>query len=128
MSVTKEESIPHQYLLYDFSYEGQRHKGRIRLSEDTPNLELLYDDHNVEITWLKHIRHGGKEMELTIVINDDAYDSDEGKVVASAWVSVYQRLDRCHHKPIDQFEPDYWAYIDECDERNSMSKETFYNH
>lgn len=50
---------------------------------------MLYDDHAIEVTWVKRIRHKGKYVELSIVVNDDAYDANEGKVVASAWVCVY---------------------------------------
>lgn len=86
---------------------------------------MMYDDHDIEITWVKRIRHKGKYMELSIVMNDDAYDANEGKVVASAWVCVYSLRDS--HHTIDQFEPDKWSYVDEADSRNSVTKETFYD-
>lgn len=47
-------------------------------------------------------------MELSIVVNDDAYDANEGKVVASAWVCVYALKDKRH--VIEQFEPEKWSY------------------
>lgn len=117
--------IPKQYLSYDFRYEGQRHKGKILLDEDTPNLYYMYDDHNLEITWVKRIRHKGKYVELNIVINDDVYDVNEGKVAASAWVCVYALTDR--RNVLEQFEPDYWSYTDEADSCNDINKSTFYN-
>lgn len=121
----EQDKIPNQYLVYDFTYEGQRHRGKVLLDEDTPNLYMMYDDHNIEITWVKRIRHKGKYIELCIVVNDDAYDANEGKVVASAWVCVYPLRDRQH--AIEQFEPEKWSYIDEADSRNSVTKETFYD-
>lgn len=122
--MSEQEKIPNQYLVYDFTYEEQRHKGKIRLDENTPNLYMMYDDHDIEITWVKRIRHEGKHIELSIVLNDDAYDANEGKVVASAWVCVYDMKDERH--VIEQFEPEEWSYIDEADSRNSVDKETFY--
>lgn len=122
--MSQQVKIPNQYLMYDFTYEGQSHKGKILLDEDTPNLYMIYDDHDIEITWVKHIRHKDKYIELSIVVNDDAYDTNEGKVVASAWVCVYALKDRLH--VIEQFEPEKWAYLDEADSRNSGTKDTFY--
>ena len=121
----EQDKIPNQYLVYDFTYEGQRHRGKVLLDEDTPNLYMMYDDHDIEITWEKRIRHKGMYIELSIVINDDAYDANEGKVVASAWVCVYDLKDDRH--VIEQFEPEKWSYIDEADSRNSVTKETFYD-
>lgn len=126
MNDVKKWQIPGQFLLYDFTFEGVRHRGRIRLDEDTPGIEMLYDDQDIEITWSKRIRHKGVYMELCIVINDDAYDPDEGKVVASAWVSIYELKDRLHRAPIAQFEPDHWSYIDECNARNNVDRDSFY--
>lgn len=123
--MSEQEKIPNQYLVYDFTYEEQRHKGKILLDEDTPNLYLMYDDHDIEITWVKSIRHKGKYIELSIVVNDDAYDVNEGKVAASAWVCVYDLKDKRH--VIEQFEPEKWSYIDEADSKNSVTKETFYD-
>lgn len=123
--MSEQEKKPNQYLVYDFTYEGQRHRGKVNLDEDTPNLYMMYDDHDIEVTWVKRIRHKGKYIELSIVLNDDAYDADEGKVVASAWVCVYSLRDK--HHTIDQFEPEKWSYIDEADSRNSVTKETFYD-
>lgn len=125
MGKVTEEAIPYCYLKYDFHYEGVRHKGKVRLDEDEPGVQMMYDDHDIEITWVKRIRHKGKYIELNIVVNDDASDPNEGKVAASAWVCVYDLSDRL--TVMDQFEPDSWEYIDECDVRNSVSKETFYD-
>lgn len=122
--MSEQGSIPNQYLLYDFTYEGQRHRDKVLLDEDKPNLYMMYDDHDIEITWVKRIRHKGNHIELNIVLNDDAYDANEGKVVASAWVCVYVLTDRKH--AIDQFEPDCWSYIDEEESSNSTCKGTFY--
>lgn len=123
--MNQQEKIPYQYFVYDFTYEGQRHKGKITLDEDTPNLFMMYDDHDIEITWVKRIRHKGKYIELSIVVNDDAYDANEGKVVASAWVCVYALNDRQH--VFEQFEPDKWAFIDEANSENDVSIVTFYD-
>ena len=123
--MTEQENNPNQYLMYDFSYEGQRHKGKITLDEDASSLYMMYDDHDIEITWVKHIRHKGKYIELSIVVNNDAYDANEGKVVASAWVCVYALKDKRH--VLEQFEPDKWSYIDETDSANNVCKETFYD-
>lgn len=122
--MSQQEKITNQYLVYDFIYEGHRHKGKILLDEDTPNLYLMYDDHDIEITWVKHIQHKGKYIELSIVVNDDAYDANEGKVVTSAWVCVYALKDKLH--VIEHFEPDKWLYIDEANSVNNVSKESFY--
>lgn len=119
-----EKEVKYQYLKYDFTYEGRRHKGKIRLVEDAPNVIMWYDDHDIEITWVKRIRHKGKYIEINIVINDDVYDANEGKVVASGWVCVYALRDRRH--VIDQFEPDCWLYIDEENESNTTCRGTFY--
>ena len=107
---------------YDFWYEGVHHKGCVDLDEDSLGVQMMYDDHDLEVTWIKRIRHKGKYIELNIVINDDAYDPDEGMVVASAWVCVYSLKDNI----IDQFEPDHWSYIDEYDDSRNVCKETFY--
>lgn len=123
--MSEQEKITNQYLVYDFAYEGQGHKGKIILDEGTPNLYMMYDDHDIEITWVKRIRHRGKHIELSIVVNDDAYDANEGKIVASAWVCVYDMKDKRH--VIEQFEPEKWSYIDEADLRNSVTKEAFYD-
>lgn len=123
--MSEQEKIPNQYLVYDFTYEGKRHRGKVLLDEETPNLYMMYDDHDIEITWVKRIRHKGKYLELSIVVNDDAYDGNEGQVVASAWVCVYALKDKQH--VIEQFEPEKWSYIDETDSRNSVTKETFYD-
>lgn len=118
------EDISQQFLLYDFTYEGKRHKGKILLNEDAPGVQMMYDDHDLEITWEKRIRHAGKEMVLNIVVKDDWNDMESlGKVVASAWVRIF---DRCHGIIIEEFEPDHWTYIDEENESNNVSKETFY--
>jgi len=118
--------IPCQYLSYDFTYEGMRHKGKILLDEDTPNLQTMYDDHDIEITWVKRIPHKGRFVELNIVICDDANMPEmEGRVVASAWVCVY----RSKRNPclLDQFEPEHWSYVDEACPANNVDKLTFYS-
>lgn len=120
-AMSQQEKIPNQYLVYDFTYEGQRHKGKVKLDEDTPNLYMMYNDHDIEITWVKRIRHKGKYIELSIVVNDDAYDANEGKVIASAWICVYEK-----DNLITSFEPDCWSYIDEINELNNTCKGTFY--
>lgn len=118
------EDIPQQFLLYDFTYEGKRHKGKILLDEDAPGVQMMYDDHDLEITWEKRIRHAGKDMVLNIVVKDDWNDMETlGKVVASAWVCISDRHDA---SIIEEFEPDHWAYIDEENESNNVSKDTFY--
>lgn len=114
-----------QCLLYDFTYENVRYKGEVVLDEDTPNLELFYDDHSIEVTWVYSIRHKGKHIELSIVINDDANAPNEvGKVVASAWVCVYSLAPQM--ELLEQFEPEEWAYVDEQDCSNNVSKDSFY--
>lgn len=113
-----------QYLSYDFLYEGKRHKGKFLLDEDSPNVVMMYDDHDLEVTWIKHIRHKGKYIEISIVVNDDWNDDNLGKVSASAWVCV------CNQKRkqiIDEFEPDFWAYIDEENPCNNTNKSIFYS-
>lgn len=112
-----------QYLLYDFTYEGRRHKGRFRLYENSQNVVMLYDDHNMEVTWIKHIKHKGKYIEINIVVNDNWNDENLGKVSASAWVCVYNKMG---NHIIDEFEPDYWAYIDEENPSNNTNKSQFY--
>lgn len=119
------DKLPGCWLHYDFWYEGVWHRNRVRLEEDcSPTVYMMYDDHDLEITWVKRIRHKGKFIELSIVIDDDAYSPNEGRVVASAWVCVYTRRD-CRHI-IAQFEPDAWSYIDECDPGNNVCKDSFY--
>lgn len=126
MGIEKNDILKRCYLKYEFWYDGVHHKGKVDLDEDTTGVEMMYDDHDMEITWIKRIRHKGKYVELSIVINDDAYDPNEGKVVASAWVCVYSLKDRLLGNIIDQFEPDHWSYIDEYDDSRSVCKETFY--
>ena len=46
-----------------------------------------------------------------------------GQVVASAWVSVYDISDRVI---INQFEPDYWSFVDEECPANNTDKNNFY--
>lgn len=120
------EKIPYQYLVYDFTYKGKRHKEKVLLEEDIPILYMLYDDHAIEVTWVKRIRHKGKYVELSIVVNDDAYDANEGKVVASAWVCVYSLRKVGRRVPLSQFEPERWSNTDEQNASNDVSKETFY--
>ena len=113
-----------QYLVYDFTYEGIRHSAKIKLEEGLNDIALLYDDHDLEITWEKRIRHRGKHMIINIVIKDDWNDmSTLGKVVASAWVCVY---DKSSKTIVNEFEPDNWSYIDEADPSNSTNKIDFY--
>lgn len=113
-----------QYLAYDFAYEGVRHKAIIRLDEGLNGARLLYHEHDLEISWVKRIRHKGKNMIVNIVINDDWNDlSTLGKVVASAWVCVYNKSN-C--KIVEEFEPDNWSYFDEENPSNSINKTEFY--
>lgn len=113
-----------QYQVYDFTYEGLRHRAKIKLEEGLNGIALLYDDHDLEIIWEKRIRHRGKHMIINIVIKDDWNDmSTLGKVVASAWVCVY---DKSSKTIVNEFEPDNWSYIDEADPSNSTNKIDFY--
>ena len=113
-----------QYLVYDFTYEGIRHSAKIKLEEGLNGVELLYDDHDLEITWEKSISYNGKNMIINIVIKDDWNDmSTLGKVVASAWVCVY---DKSSKTIVNEFEPDNWSYIDETNLSNSTNKINFY--
>lgn len=113
--------LPRQYLNYNFTFENRRHKGRFSLDEDsTPNLRSLYDDRNLEVTYLKRIHHNGSRIELSIVLDDDAY-KNPGSVAASAWVSVYRK-----GVSVASFEPDHWSYTDEADASHNTCKETFY--
>lgn len=121
----EQDKIPNQYLVYDFTYEGQRHRGKVLLDEDTPNLYMMYDDHDLEDIWFKVIRHKGYKIELNITVADDWNEMEElGKVVASAWVCVYDLKDKRH--VIEQFEPDCWLYIDEANDSNRICRGTFY--
>lgn len=120
--MSEQEKKPNQYLVYDFTYEGQRHRGKVLLDEDTPNLNLMYDDHDLEDIWFKCIQHKGCKIELNITIANDWNEMENlGKVVASAWVCVYKK-----DNLIASFEPDCWSYIDEEDESNNTCKGTFY--
>lgn len=113
--------LQRQYLMYDFTYEEQRHRGCIILDEDTtPNLTMIYDDHDLEVTWIKRIRHKGAKIELNIVLDDDV-EGDPNKVVASAWVCVYK-----DGNLIISFEPDCWSYMDKEDESHNTCKGIFY--
>lgn len=114
-------TIKQQYLKYDFIYEDRRHRGCIILDEDsTPNLTMMYDDHNLEVTWVKRIRHKGVKIEQNIVLDDDA-NGDPYRVTASAWVCVYK-----DDMLIASFEPDCWSYKDEEVESHNTCKGTFY--
>lgn len=116
--------VKSQYLLYDFTYDGKKHKGKVRLSESNPNVSALYDDHDLELTWMKQIRHKSKHIVINIVVKDDWNDCETlGKVTASAWVCVY---DKWRTRIIDQFDPDFWAYIDEENASNNVDKSAFY--
>lgn len=94
------------------------------LDEDSPNVVMMYDDHDLEVTWVKHIRHKGKYIEISIVVNDDWNDENLGKVSASAWVCIYNKK---RNLIIDEFEPDFWAYIDEENPCNNTNKSIFYS-
>lgn len=114
-------TLPQQYLKYDFAYEGQRHRGCIILDEEsTSNLTMMYDDHDLEVTWVKRIRHKGVQIELNIVLDDDV-NGDPHRVTTSAWVCVYKDCNL-----IASFEPDCWLYTDEEDESHNTCKGTFY--
>ena len=114
-----------QYLSYDFIYEGVRHRATIKLEEGLKGVSMLYYKQDLEITWVKCIRHKGKMVIVNIVINDDWNNmSTLGKVVASAWVCVYNSS---HSIIVEEFEPDKWSYIDEENPSNSISKAQFYN-
>lgn len=117
------EKLKYQYLSYDFMYEGKRHKDKFCLNEGSPNVMLMYDDHDLEVTWIKHIRHKGTYIEINIVVNDNWNDENLGKVSASAWVCIYNKKS---NQIIDEFEPDFWAYIDEECSSNNVNKHTFY--
>lgn len=124
MMDSMETDVKYQYLLYDFTYEGKKHKGKIRLTEDIHNVFVLYDDHDLEITWFKKIRHKGKSIILNIVLKDDWNDYEIlGNVAASVWVCVYNKRRK---QIIDEFEPDYWSYLDEECPRNNIDKRSFY--
>lgn len=119
--MTEKNKLPLQYLKYGFAYEGQRHRGCIKLDEEsTSNLTMMYDDHDLEVTWVKRIRHKSVKIELNIVLDDDA-NGDPNKVVASAWVCVYK-----DGNLITSFEPDCWSYKDDQDESHNTCRGTFY--
>lgn len=119
--MVKKNTLPQQYLKYDFKYEGQRHRGSIVLDEGTtPNLTMMYDDHDLEVTWVKRIRHKGVKIELNIVLDDDA-NKDPNRMTASAWVCVYK-----DGKLIASFEPDCWLYTDEEEYSHNTCKGIFY--
>ena len=120
--MSKQKKRLNQYLVYDFTYEGQQHRSKVLLDEDTSNLFMMYDDHDLEDIWVRVIRHKGFKIELNITIADDWNEMEElGKVIASAWVCVYK-----NGKMIDSFEPDCWLYIDEEEESHITCKGTFY--
>lgn len=117
-------NVKSQYLSYDFTYDGKKHKGKARLTESDPNVFMVYDDHDLELTWMKRIPHKGKHIVINIVVKDDWNDCGTlGKVAASAWVCVY---DKRRAQIIEQFEPGFWAYIDEEDASNNVDKNSFY--
>ena len=120
-SMTYSNTLPRQYLRYDFTYEEQRHRGRIVLDEESsPNLTIFFDEHNLEMTFVKRIRHKGAKIILNIVLDDDA-NKEPFKVVTSAWVCVYK-----DDNLIASFEPNCWLYIDEENESHNTCKGTFY--
>lgn len=119
--MTEKNKLPQQHLKYDFAYEGQRYRGCIILDEEsTSDLTMMYDDHDLEVTWVKRIRHKWAKIELNIVLDDDA-NGEQNKVAASAWVCVYKDCNL-----IASFEPDCWFYTDEEDESHNTCKGTFY--
>ena len=119
-----ENEIKYQFLFYDFIYDGIRHRAKIKLEEDNHCVRMLYDEHNLEVTWEKRIRHRGKHLIISIVLKDNWNDwKTLGQVVASAWVSVYDISDRVI---INQFEPDYWSFVDEEFPVNNTDKNNFY--
>ena len=117
------QKLPNKWLKYEFTYQGQKHRGRILLDEEsTPNLVMMYDDHDLEVTWIKRISNKGVKIELNITIADDWNEMKNlWKVVASAWVCVYKGKTM-----IASFEPDCWSYIDEEDVSNNTCKGSFY--
>lgn len=117
------DEIKSQFLFYDFLYEGIRHRAKIKLEEDWHGVQMLYDKNNLEVTWEKRIRHKGKHMLVNIVLKDDWNDwRTIGQVVASAWICIYNRFER---EIIDQFEPDYWSFIDEENPTNNTDKNNY---
>lgn len=117
--------VLNQYLKYDFTYEGKRHRCRVKLDESVPSVYLLYFNNDLETTWFKRIRHKGKFIEINIVIKEDWNDLNTlGQVVASAWVCVYDNKTQSY--VVESFEPDYWEYIDEENPLNTVNKNTFY--
>jgi hypothetical protein len=113
-----------QYLMYDFEYEGIRHRASTKLEDGQNSVVMLYDDHNLEIIWLKRIRHKGKYMVINITIKDDWNDMESlGKVTASPWVCVY---DKSHRFVVDEFEPDKWSYVDEENAANNSNQNVYY--
>ena len=124
-----ENEIKYQFLFYDFIYDGIRHRAKIKLEEDNHCVRMLYDEHNLEVTWEKRIRHRGKHMIISIVLKDNWNDwKTLGQVVASAWVSVYDISDRVI---INQFEPDYWSFnknLDEILDLQDLLKQSIRSH
>jgi len=119
-----ENNIKSQFLFYDFTYEGIRHRAKIRLEEGCNGVEMLYDDHDLEVTWEKRICHKDKYMIINVVVKDDWNDWETlGQIVASAWVCI---CDKTHINIIEGFEPDYWSYIDEETPTNNTDKNIFY--
>lgn len=117
------DEIKSQFLFYDFLYEGIRHRAKIKLEEDWHGVQMLYDKNNLEVTWEKRIRHKGKHMLVNIVLKDDWNDwRTIGQVVASAWICIYNRIEK---EIIDQFEPDYWSFIDEENPTNNTDKNNY---
>jgi hypothetical protein len=113
-----------QYLTYDFEYEGIRHRASTKLEDGRNNVVMLYDDHNLEIIWLKRIRHKGMYMVINITIKDDWNDmASLGVVTASPWVCVY---DKSHRLVVAELEPDKWSYIDSENAANYTNKNVYY--
>jgi len=113
-----------QYLMYDFKYDEIRHRASTKLEDGLNGIEMQYDDHNLEIIWLKRIRHKGKYMVINIAIKDDWYDMEAlGMVTASPWICVY---DKSRRFIVDEFEPDEWSYVDGVKSSNSTTKKAYY--
>lgn len=118
------EEIKYQYLEYRFEYDGETFDSYLKLDEDEAEVEMMFDDHDLEETWIKTIEHNGKRLCVSIVIKDDWNEPETlGNVVASGWVCVYDANDNM----LCDFEPEWWAYIDEDEPEKSVNKETYYN-
>ena len=78
----------------------------------------------MEVTWFKRIQHKEEFIEINIVVKDDWNNCKTlGNVAASAWVCVY---DKTGKHVVEDFEPNYWEYIDKENAANNINKKTFY--